>query len=219
MQATVPNRQPLLELQKVSFRYPSMSKDASSVIDNLDFQLASGEVLHVTGRNGSGKTTLLKLITKELTPTRGNRVEKKPELRAVYLNQHTGDFLGESLTVREQLAMGLPGSLPPLHAVRPRFVDAKIKTLLQTYGVGLETKLDSFTSELSGGQRQIVALLAVLQEPGDILALDEFSAHMDVKSAALSTELLNKIAADQQRALVVAGHDCEHLKATRVVEL
>lgn len=195
-----------------------MPKDAL-VINGLDLTLAAGEVIHVTGRNGSGKTTLLKLITSELAPVRGSRVEKKPGLRAVYLNQHTGDSLGEALTVREQLAMGLSNSLPALRTVRTSLIDKTLKAVLQQYGVGLESKLSSFTCELSGGQRQIVALLAVLQEPLDILALDEFSAHMDAMSAALSVEMLNRIAADQKRTLVVVGHDCEHLNATRTVRL
>ena len=203
MQTDQPEAQPLLELRKVSFAYPSMPAD-SMVIKDVSLGLGVGDRIRIQGRNGTGKTTLLKLITGELSPVSGARLARKPGLRCVYLNQLTSDFLGEALTVREQLAMSLAQPTLGLQPVRARTIDAGLKGLLSAYGLRLEDRLDDFTCELSVGQRQIVALLAVLQRGVDILALDEFTAHMDAASVSTSWQLLEKVKKEKDFAVVFA---------------
>jgi energy-coupling factor transporter ATP-binding protein EcfA2 len=91
-----------------------------------------------------------------------------------------------------------------LQPVRARTIDAGLKGLLSAYGLRLEDRLDDFTCELSVGQRQIVALLAVLQRGVDILALDEFTAHMDAASVSTSWQLLEKVKKEKDFAVVFA---------------
>lgn len=210
--------QPILQLKDVAFAYPSMPAE-EFVIAQFSLSVSSGEIVRVCGRNGAGKTTLLRLIAGELAPSQGERKELKAGLRAVYLNQHTADFLGEALTVQEQLAMKMSSGLSPLHDARRQTSGNRVTEFLAAYGVGLEDKLDSFTCELSGGQRQIVALLSVLQDDVDILVLDEFTAHMDSQSVAESKRLVANVVRMRQAAVVFASHRDEVDKSDKLVEL
>ncbi|MGO8925418.1 MAG: ATP-binding cassette domain-containing protein, partial [Limisphaerales bacterium] len=179
MQIDHPEPQPLLELEKVGFAYPSMPEGAF-VIKGIDLSIRRGEVIQVNGRNGSGKTTLLRLIAGELAPTVGFR--RLNGGRVVYVNQHIADFLGESLTVMEQMVVGMDAHFwNSSHRVHDR-AEMRVRAWLAPFNLGLEDKLSQFTSELSGGQRQIVALLSVMTGPVDVLVLDEVTAHMDRKA-------------------------------------
>jgi ABC-type Mn2+/Zn2+ transport system ATPase subunit len=197
------NASPLVELTDVEYFYPSGDSKVK-VLNSISLTIHAGEIVRVTGRNGSGKTTLLRVISDILVPTAGVRNEKEG-LHSVYLDQNASEFLGEALTVREQLVVGRQ-TVGALASSRDRSLRKNLIEELIGYGVHLEDKLESFISELSGGQRQIVALLSVLLGKANLLVLDEFTAAMDAVSTATSNRLVLRAARESGVGVVFVSH-------------
>lgn len=194
----------LVQLDCASYTYPS-SGDPAPALRPTTLKISVGEAVRVTGRNGTGKTTLLKLLAGTLEPTTGSRTQRRG-LRAVYLDQRASDFLAEGLTVREQLFVGLSPSLGILTSVRRRGLDQELTQELSAYEIGIEKKLSAFVAELSGGQRQIIALLSTLFTGAELLLLDEFKAAMDPVSARTSDRMIEKRLSEGGIGIVLVDH-------------
>src|SRR5262249_5387614 len=139
-----------------------------------------GEVIRVTGRNGAGKSTLLRILSGILVPTEGE-FHCGPRVRVAYMNQFAGEMLAPDLTIREQLAAAFSSGYNGL---------ASNVEMLAAFGLGLQDRLLEFVGHLSGGERQIVALLCSLGAGANVLCLDEFTASLDEQSATVANGLL-----------------------------
>ena len=197
--------EPLLVLEGVGYHYPSQL-DGKLLLTNINLKLHRGDVITIRGRNGSGKTTLLKLLAGQMQPVTGSITRYGNDIRIVYLNQHASDFVAPALSVREQLMVGMGNRLAPLAWAAGDTMSHKVKNILAQYEIGLPDKLDAFTSELSGGQRQVVALVAALASNADVLLLDEYSSFMDSATTVTSNELLQHIFEVGNLAVVVVDH-------------
>lgn len=192
----------LVRLDNASYMYPSSFNGPALRPTTVEIKL--GEAVRITGRNGTGKTTLLKVLAGVLTPTTGSR-NANAELRSVYLDQKAADFLAESLTVREQLFVGLGSKFGPLVSVGQTALNDLLDDL-SAYKVELHEKLDVFVAELSGGQRQIIALLSALSTDSELVLLDEFKAAMDPTSAAISDQILQRAIETKRFSAVFVDH-------------
>lgn len=199
------DRELLITIENVTFRYPSDS-DGPDVIHDFCLSVRRGDVLAVRGRNGSGKTTLLRLIAGQLTPTSGTVVRHIAGLHTVYLNQHASDCVAPGLTVREQLLVGMGAHVCPFRLSTNRAVVADIEDRLSRYGIGLPDKVNTFTSVLSGGQRQVVALLSALCAQADVLLLDEYVSFMDDETASISRQLIQALVGSKNVSVIVVDH-------------
>lgn len=201
-------RNPLVQLQAVDFAYPPITT-SSLVLAGINLEVHSGDVVQVTGRNGAGKSTLLRLLAGELEPSSGVR-RVSHELEAVYLDQNASNFTAPDLTVLEQLLVSRTGESLVFLRNQRNSAD-EIRRKLGAFDVGLEDRLDSFVAQLSGGQRQIVALLSVLVSGAQLLCLDEFTSAMDEKSIAVSDGILEGAIHSKGVGLVYAKH-LDHLR-------
>jgi energy-coupling factor transport system ATP-binding protein len=190
----------------VSYAYP----DGAEVLRGVDLELRSGEVLALMGPNGAGKSTLARHLNGLLRPSAG-RVEVlgldaagRPvaELtrEVALLTQNPGDYLFER-TVGDELRLtatfrGLPGGAAATEVAR---VAAEL---------GLEGHLRAFSWDLSAGQRQRVALGALLVGAPRVLVLDEPTRGMDGGHRASLSALLRRNASSG-KAVMVITHDVE----------
>ena len=165
----------------------------------LDFALRAGEILGLVGPNGVGKSTLLAALVGNARIFQG-RVERRPGVRLSLQSQQLPPLAGLPLSGSELLALtgasaaGLPGWLADC----------------------LDRRLD----RLSGGQRQYLALWAVLQAPAEVVLLDEPSNNLDQAGTAhLAGALRQRAAAGA--GLLLVSHDPELVAAVcdRTVEL
>lgn len=207
---------PLLALDGVGFAYEA----ARPLFEGVDFALAAGERVALTGGNGAGKTTLLHLMVGLLRPTRGRVVafgaERRGEGdfhevrgRAGLLFQDPDDQLF-CPTVAEDVAFG------PLNQGKSR---AEARAIVaETLGLlGLDGFGERVTHKLSGGQRRLVSLAAVLAMAPEVLLLDEPTNALDEPTRARLLDIL----AGLPQAMVLISHDAETLArlATRRVRL
>jgi energy-coupling factor transport system ATP-binding protein len=169
-------------LDGVSYAY----EDHLLVLDRASLELRRGEVVALVGPNGSGKTTLAKLAAGLLEPL-GGRVERRG--RATYLSQDPGRYVFRE-RADEEVAVGVDGDL----AAASRALAA----------VGLSGYEDRHPRDLSSGERERLALAAVLAPEPDLLVLDEPTRGVDPER---KHELAALLRSNTARATLVVTHD------------
>jgi energy-coupling factor transporter ATP-binding protein EcfA2 len=170
-------------LEDVGFAY----RDGFPVLTSSHLELRRGEVVALTGPNGSGKTTLAKLAAGLLRPASGRVVRFG---RAAYLSQDPGRYLVRE-RADEEVALAVGGDLERAH----RALDS----------VGLDGFAERHPRDLSSGERERLALAAVLVTQPDLLVLDEPTRGVDPDRKAELAALLRAAAPD--RATLVVTHD------------
>jgi energy-coupling factor transport system ATP-binding protein len=176
-------RNTALRLEGVSFSYPG----GPPVLVEVDLELRCGEIAGLVGPNGSGKTTLAKVAAGLLDPAAG-RVDRRG--RAAYLSQDPGRYL-ICERADEEVALGVGRDL------------GKARQALAEVGLaGLEK---AHPRDLSSGERERLALAAVIVTEPDVLILDEPTRGVDPDRKAELARLLRESASD--RGTLVVTHD------------
>jgi putative ABC transport system ATP-binding protein len=200
-----------LQLAHVTKRYGSGSTLVSAV-RNVSLEVAPGEIVLIMGPSGSGKTTLLQMMGALLKPTEGTIQLNGTMLSALAENRLPGirlrqfgfifqDFnLLSALTLLDNIA--LVAELAGAKRSEARKKAASILTDL-----GLSERLHFLPEKLSGGEKQRVAIArALVNDPALILA-DEPTANLDSKIGHEIMRLLQNIAKEQGRSVVIVSHD------------
>jgi energy-coupling factor transport system ATP-binding protein len=179
--------EPTVGEQIVSADAASFAYGQRVVVDRASLEIRRGEVVALTGPNGSGKTTLAKLAAGLLEP-RSGAVRRAG--RAAYLSQDPGRYLTRD-RADEEVALGIGGNA------------ARARHWLAAVGLaGLEHR---HPRDLSSGERERLALAAVLAVEPDLLVLDEPTRGVDPNRKAELAELLR--AAAPTRATLLVTHD------------
>ncbi len=165
-----------VELQGITKRFPGVVAN-----DDVNIEVAPGEVHAIVGENGAGKSTLMKILYGMLRPdsgtirVRGEEVHFRSPKDAIaagvgMVHQHF--MLAENLTVLENIILGSE----PTHGPMIAFGDARdrVKELSATYGMPLDP--DRLVEDLSVGERQRAEIIKVLYRGARILILDEPTA-------------------------------------------
>jgi heme exporter protein A len=173
---------------------------------SVDFALARGGALVVTGPNGSGKTTLLRLLVGLAAPTRGSLDVSFDRGRLGYLGH-------EPLVYRELTAIENLDLFGRLYRVGER--RERIGMLLERFG--LWDARNERVSALSRGMTQRLALCRTFLHEPDLLVLDEPHSALDAGGAALlDEELAGRVG---RQTLVVATHEPARLRELTTDEL
>ncbi|TWT73964.1 ABC transporter ATP-binding protein [Allorhodopirellula solitaria] len=200
----------MLEVQDLSKTYQSGGQPLR-VLDGLSLTLQPGQSAAIVGPSGSGKTTLLQILGTLDSPDSGSvqindtdpfAMDEKQ--RAVFRNQTIG-FVFQDHHLLPQLSV-VENVLIPALAVGTA-TDAHLEraeTLIEA--VGLKDRSTHLPGELSGGERERVAIArSLLMRPTLILA-DEPTGNLDAKTAAGITEVLLRLQADENAVLVAVTH-------------
>lgn len=201
----------LLRLNDVSF-----TLNTTPLLEPVSLTLNPGEFTLLTGPSGSGKSTLLKIMASLQTPTGGTILFKgedisriKPETyrqRVSYCFQ-TPSLFGE--TVRDNLA------LP--YQIRQKKVDeALLRASLKRVHLSPEI-LSKNIQELSGGEKQRIALLRNLQFLPDVLLLDEITSALDEDNKENINEIIASLVEDKQLAVLWVSHDQNEIRHAKNV--
>jgi cobalt/nickel transport system ATP-binding protein len=206
---------PLLALDDVT-----VARSERIILDRVSLTLRAGERLALVGANGAGKTTLLRTLVGLERPASGKVIafgsvrgcEKdfyEVRARAAYLFQDPDDQLF-CPTVLDDVAFG------PLNlGLSEQAAEAKARAALERLGLaGIAGRV---THRLSGGEKRLVSLAAVLAMDPDVLLLDEPTNALDDTHFGRLVELLGSLSA----TMVIVSHDRRFLErlATRAVVL
>lgn len=203
----LPNLQGNISFENVTFRYQVESE--INILQNLSFQVKSGQTVALVGRSGSGKTTISKLVLGLYPPTDGKLLIDGQDITSLSLrslrsqigvvDQDTFLFGG---TIRENIAISCPSATLEEIIEAARLAGAhKFITKLP---MGYETQIGEGGGMLSGGQRQRIAIARALLGNPQVLIFDEATSHLDAESEQIIQTNLNKIR--QGRTTLVIAH-------------
>lgn len=190
-------------------------RGGKEILQDLDFQIYSGEILAVTGGNGAGKTTFCRCLTgasKEsggVVRYQGEMLKAKRRIPHAFFVQQDADYQLYAATVWEELLLGLEET----EGVR-REAERYMEELQ------LSEFRDRHPGSLSGGQKQRVLLAAAALRKERLIVLDEPSSGLDGRNMRRTAELLKTLAA-QGTAIIVITHDMELIEscATRICHI
>ena len=182
------------------------------VLKGINLTINSQEFIAIMGKSGSGKTTLLKLLGMLDRPTegkvffkgedsnfiRGDRLAKirRCELGFIYQDY----YLMDSLSVRENIM--LPKILDHSSVEESMEESEKLADIM-----GVRTLMDKRTFELSGGEKQRVAICRALINHSDLILADEPTGNLDSASSETVMVYLQMINKDMKKTVVLVTHD------------
>jgi len=172
--------------------------DGTSVVQQVQCEIAAGERVLLTGPSGGGKSTLLAAIAGFLSP-RAGRVEGAGA--CAWLAQRPWLLPG---SLRDNIRVGDPDATDD--ALERAAAAADVTEFAQRYPLGLDTHVGEGGHGLSGGQAQRVALARAFVSPAPIVILDEPTAKLDPAAAERVIAGLQRLA-QQARTVVIASHD------------
>jgi len=202
-----------------------------TVLDNLSFDVARGEIVALLGASGCGKTTLLNLLSGIDTPDGGSVHVDATDIhalgephRTLFRRQHIG-FVFQFFNLIPTLTVGENIALPmELAGMEPKTALDRVQILLEQ--VGLSNMARRYPETLSGGEQQRTAVARALSHRPKILLADEPTGNLDEATGGTVIKLLTDLAREQQTTLIVVTHSSavanaadrvRHLKQGRLV--
>lgn len=217
-------KKPIVEFKDFGFQYKSQT---SPTLYDINLTIYEGEKVLLLGPSGCGKSTLancmngLNPFSYEGTITGSCKIAgMETQTASIFaLSKAVGTVLQDSdaqfvgLSVGEDIAFSLENESMPRKEMLP-------KVLKASEIVGMEDFLLHVPYELSGGQKQKVALAGVLHDKVDLLIFDEPLAALDPKMGMYAVELIDKIQKEQNKTIIIIEHRLEdvlHCSIDRVV--
>ncbi len=206
-------------LEDVGFKPP---KSPTWALEGVTLGLAAGEVVALVGANGSGKTSLLRLLNRLADPTRGTIYLEGQLLQSLPVIQVRQQV---TLVLQETSLLGMSVGETLTYPLRLRGLDSRvIQERLTSWCEQLEIPpawLGRGQAELSGGQRQLVAVgRALITEPL-VLLLDEPTSALDHSRGTLMIKVLQELASTRGTTILMANHQLNLLAhgCTRLIQL
>ncbi|MBD2103912.1 ABC transporter ATP-binding protein [Leptolyngbya sp. FACHB-261] len=193
-----------IRFEHVWFAY----KDEDYILKDLDFTIRPGEKVALVGPTGAGKSSIIRLLGRLYEATKGRVLIDGVDVRDITqteLRSHVGVILQDGFLftgdIKDNIALGEPYSLEEVQAAAQRMnVDGFIRRLPNGY----LTPVRERGSNLSGGQKQLLAFARAAVRNPRILVLDEATASLDVGTEVLVQEALEKLL--EGRTAIIIAH-------------
>ena len=198
----------ILSVKNLSFRY---NKAPGYTLKNINMTVNQGDFILLIGESGSSKTTLLKMLKKELSPFgerkgdiffKGNKIDElslRDSASSIGFIMQDPDAQIVTDRVYSELAFGLENLGEKRETIR-----AKVSEFASYFG--LSDKFSSRADTLSGGEKQLLNLAAVMTMNPELLILDEPTSMLDPISAIDFISCLKRINEDIGTSVIIAEH-------------
>ncbi len=212
----------ILAIRNLSKIYQSGSRKLT-VLENVNFEIQSGETISIVGPSGSGKTTLLGLCagldsgTSGSVVLNGQALEKLNEdQRAAVRNKDVG-FIFQNFQLLPTLT-ALENVMVPLELKKRK--DAKEKALELLEKVGLKDRATHYPTQLSGGEQQRVSIARAFANEPKILFADEPTGNLDTETGEMIERLIFDLNKEKGTTLILVTHDLElAAKTQRIIHI
>ena len=196
-------------------------KDTHSVLENVDFTLATGASVALTGASGSGKSTLLNVIA-GFEPLSEGKLWLNGDNTATWKDPQWSRFRHQKLgVIFQQFNLLTPLNVKqniafPLHLNQQKWsywCDYLVESL------GISELLDRHVASLSGGQQQRVAIARALAHKPKLLLADEPTGNLDQKAGLEVMKLMSEITTQGNTAVLLVTHspECANFMQTKLV--
>ena len=201
----------ILKIENLSFAYPGSD---NRILDDISFSIEDGEFVTLIGATGSGKSTLMRLLKRELAPIGDvqGRILYRGTAQAELSDYDSACRIGYVMQRPEQqivtdkvwheLAFALENMGLPQGAIRRRVAE------MASY-FGISEWFERDVSELSGGQKQMLNLAAVMVMQPDVLLLDEPTSQLDPIAANDFLNTVKKLNQDMGLTVLLIEHRLE----------
>ncbi len=211
-----------IRFENVGFSYANADGE-QEVLDHVDLEVRTGEVLAVVGPSGAGKSTLVNLIPRFFDVTSGRILIDGQDIRTLTLAslrrqvaQVTQETILFNDTVRNNIAYGQPEAR--LALVERAARNALAHDFILRMPQGYDTVVGEKGFRLSGGERQRIAIARALLKDAPILILDEATSALDAESESLVQAALSNLMRD--RTVLVIAHRLSTIRrANRIAVL
>lgn len=217
---TVQNPHPIIELSHLTKTFLQGTPGEKQVIKGISLNVAPGDFITVIGSNGAGKTTLFNLISGNIMPTTGSirfgneDVTRLPEYKRahrigrIFQDPLAGTASNMSIEDNMMITHRKGFKWPVIRLNRK--MRAFFRDELRHLDMDLENRIKENVSALSGGQRQALTLLMTVLSNPDILLLDEHTAALDPRNAAIVMDLTRKFIREKGLTTFMVTHNMHH---------
>lgn len=212
-------KQSILEISNITFKLPDISR---AILQNINLKVTAGEFIVILGSNGSGKSSLLKLLCREYQPTSGlilliNKhlekiTQKELAQNVVTLTQNCSESLFCSLTIFENylLAKTRLSGVDRIQIKMSKKLEREFcQNYLRSFNPNLADKLNVTVQNLSGGEKQALALAFGVLHPPKILLLDEHTSALDPQTANKIMQLTKDVIIKNHITCLLTTHSLE----------
>ena len=210
-----------LRFEEVSVTFP----DGRRGLDNVSFEVASGERIALVGPSGAGKSTILNLLLGFIAPTSGRILINGIPLADLslddwrryiaYLPQRPHMF---EASVAQNIAMALGREDLDLDAVREAAWRAEAEHVISSLPKGYHTPIGEHGAGLSGGEAQRIALARAFYRDAPLVLMDEATAHLDSANEHLIGKAIDELS--RERTMLSIAHRLETVRtADRIIVL
>jgi ATP-binding cassette subfamily B protein len=193
-----------IQFDNVWFAY----KEDEYVLQNLNFTIKSGGKVALVGPTGAGKSSIIRLLCRLYEPSRGRILVNHVDIRDLpqaELRRHIGVIIQDGFLfagdVKSNISLGESYSIEEIQAAAEK---TNVARLIEQLPQGYDTQLRERGTNLSGGQKQLLAFARAAIRNPSILVLDEATASLDVGTEALIQEALERLMAD--RTAIIIAH-------------
>jgi cell division transport system ATP-binding protein len=173
-------------------------------LQSIELSIAKGEMLFITGPSGAGKTSLIKLLAREMKPSKGLFKISSP---SAFVNLIFQDLrLISDWTILQNVQVSYDSKI---HGNQREF-EHEVGEIAQY--LGLQDKLGCKVSEISGGQRQKVAVMRAMAGRPDVVLADEPTSSLDTDNTYRLLELFSFYNLKMGTTIVWASHNREIVK-------
>ncbi|AGM99542.1 ABC transporter ATP-binding protein [Streptococcus iniae] len=202
-----------LSLENVSFSY-----DDLCVLENINVEFQQGQITTILGANGCGKSTLLALLSRQLSPQKGQIFLQETALKQIHFKKFAKQvavvyqkhqFI-DDMIVYDMVALGRL----PHQGFFQRDKSLDHETIAWALKLtDLEDLAYRELQELSGGERQRVFIAMALAQKTPVLLLDEPTTYLDIKYQIDVLRLIQKINQELGITIIMVLHDINHALA------
>lgn len=209
---------PLLQMKGMSKAFGPVK----AVVD-VDLVLHAGEILGVVGDNAAGKSTLMKLLTGVHKPDAGEiyiegklvRIDNPRTARRLGIEMIHQDFsLSPNLSIVDNVFLGreLTRSVVGLPVLNRRKMEVVARNVIAETGIHINS-VQTLVTDLSGGQRQVIAIARALTSAARIIIMDEPTASLSVKAIPPLLDLMRRLR-DAGMAIIFITHRVQDILLT-----
>ena len=204
----------VLTLKNISYKYEGAAKQ---VLKNISMEFESGKVYTIMGKSGAGKSTILSLISGLDIPTEGDIYYRDNSIKAFDRDSYRAKNIGvvfqgynllTNSTALENVVLSMNISCSKEKNKKQYALD-----LLEMVGIDKE-KANRKVLKLSGGEQQRVGIARALSHDPDILIADEPTGNLDGESEENIMTILQSLAHDKGKCVIVVTHSKEVSKYT-----
>lgn len=195
------------------------------ILRGISLEIYKEDFVIILGPSGSGKSTLLNLVSCLDVPTKGrvllegHDVSKMNEDQLAEIRGKKIGFVFQQFNLLPNLTASENVSLPSVFQdIRSEDANKRAKEILTSLGLG--DRISHKPSELSGGEKQRVAISRSLINDPDVIVADEPTGNVDSKTGEKIMDILVKLNKEEGKTIIVVTHDTELNKfANRVINI